>query len=225
MGEKVELTSKDGFEFGAYLAKPSGTPRGGLVLIQEIFGVNSHIRSVVDRYASNGYETIAPFVYDRAVRDYDVGYGPEETDRGRKLREEVGMDKMLFDIEATCEHLKPVGKVGLVGYCLGGSLAWMTACQVPGFSGVVGYYGGMIPAHANEEPKCPVMLHFGEEDKGIPLEGVENIRQATVGKDVEVFTYPGAGHAFNRDGNHAYHEPSAKLAESRTLAFFEKTLG
>lgn len=225
MGTNIELTASDGHVFSAYEARPESAPRGGIVVVQEIFGVNEHIRRVADGYAADGYRVLAPAIFDRAERGVELGYDKSDTDRGAALRKEIALDHMLLDIAECTKALQSAGKVGIVGYCLGGSLAWLAACRLYGLSGAVGYYGGMIAAHLDGKPRIPVMLHFGEEDAGIPLTDVEKIRAAVDLSQVDVFTYPGAGHAFNRDGTARWHEASATLARERTIAFFRDHVG
>lgn len=225
MRANIELTASDGHRFGACEATPVGKPRGGLVVVQEIFGVNPHIRRVADGFAADGYRVIAPALFDRAEPGVEIGYEPADVERGRNLRQEISLDEMLLDIAACGVALAASGKVGLVGYCLGGSLAWLTATRLDGFAAAVGYYGGMVAGHLDEAPRIPMMLHFGEEDGGIPMADVAKIGTAADPRLVQVFTYAHAGHAFNRDGNKAWHEPSAKLARERTLAFLREHVG
>lgn len=221
----ITLAARDGHTFSAYSAAAAGKPRGGLVVVQEIFGVNAHIRSVADGYAADGYAVLAPAIFDRAERGVELGYDPADRDKGIALRGEISLEAMLADIAACRDVLAASGKVGIVGYCLGGSLAWLSACKLDGFAAAVGYYGGMIAANLGERPKIPVMLHFGETDGGIPTSDVDRIRAATDPTLVQVFAYPDAGHAFNRSGSANWHEPSAKLARSRTLAFLNQHVG
>ncbi len=221
----LTLKASDGHQFGAYEAKPSGETRGGLVVMQEIFGVTAHIRRVADGYAADGYHVIAPAIFDRAEREVELDYDKSGIERGRKLREKISIEQMLHDIAACRDVLMPSGKVAVVGYCLGGSLAWLSATRVSGFAAAIGYYGGMIARHLDEKPKCPVLLHFGEEDPSIPMSDVAAIKAAVDPKLVQAFSYAGAGHAFNRDGSHAFHEPSARLARERTLAFLRDHVG
>jgi carboxymethylenebutenolidase len=225
MGETITLTAGDGHKFSAYEERPSGTVRGGLVVVQEIFGVNAHIRRVAGGYAADGYHVIAPGIFDRAEPGIELGYSKPEVDRGVELRKKISTDAMLRDITASLAALGPSGKVGIVGYCLGGSLAWLSALRLPGLTAAVGYYGGTVAANLGEKPRCPVMLHFGEDDGGIPLSDVAKIRAATDPATVKIFTYAGAGHAFNRDGTPVYHGDSAKLARERTLAFLREHVG
>jgi carboxymethylenebutenolidase len=221
----ITLDADDGHRFSAYEATPTASPRGGLVVVQEIFGVNAHIRHVADGYAADGYRVIAPAIFDRVQRGIELGYGRENAAVGVALRQKIALDDMLRDIAACVVALQSAGKVGIVGYCLGGSLAWLAATRIAGLAAAIGYYGGMIAEHRDETPKCPVMLHFGEEDGSITADDVATIRAAVNPKAVQVFTYAGAGHAFNREGNDAYHAPSAMLARELSLAFLQKHLG
>lgn len=220
----ITLAARDGHTFSAWSAAPAGTPRGGLVVVQEIFGVNAHIRGVADGYARDGYAVLAPAIFDRAERDVELGYDKADVDRGIALRGKISLDAMLTDMAACRDALAATGNVGIVGYCLGGSLAWLAACRLPGFAAAVGYYGGMIARHVDETPRVPVMLHFGEADTGIPMSDVDRIRAAADPALAQIFTYP-AGHAFNRAGTQAYHPPSADLARTRTLAFLAEHVG
>jgi carboxymethylenebutenolidase len=221
----IQLTAGDEHTFAAHRADPPGTPRGGVVVVQEIFGVNPHIQSVADGFAADGYQVVAPALFDRAERNVELAYAKPDVERGRDLRQQISLDDMLLDIAASVEAVSAAGKVAVIGYCLGGSLAWLAACRLRGIAAAVGYYGGMIAGHLGEHPRVPVMLHFGETDAGIPLSDVERIQATADRALVEVFTYAGAGHAFNRDGNAAWHGPSAKLARERTLAFLRRHVG
>ena len=222
MGKSIELKAKDGFTLGAYRADPAGKPKGGLVVIQEIFGVNHHMRNVTDAFAAEGYAAVAPALFDRAKRGVEIGYEAADIETGRNLREQVKLEDTLLDLQAAIDNLKGVGKIGVVGYCWGGSLAFLAATRLQGIAAAVGYYGGMIAAHANEKPKVPVMLHFGEQDHGIPMSDVEKVKAAR--PDVEIFAYP-AGHGFSCDERASFHKPSHEQALERTLAFFQKHLG
>ena len=221
MGHMIELTCSDGVKIGAYRAEPARKPKGGIVVLQEIFGVNAHIRSVADRYAALGYLAIAPATFDRVEKNVQIAYGPEDFKKGFELIGKVDHSKTPLDIAAAIEAASEAGKVGLVGFCWGGTLAFASACHQPGLTACVGYYGGNIIQMVNDQVKVPLMLHFGEKDDHIPMETVHKIMEAH--PDVPVYTYP-AGHAFNRDGNEAYHEASAKLAQERSTAFFEARL-
>jgi len=222
MGKTLELKAADGFTLGAYKAEPPGKPKGGLVVIQEIFGVNHHMRNVTDRFAAVGYAAIAPALFDRAKRGVDIGYDEAAMKEGVGLRASIKLEDTLLDIAAAIAALKGSGKIGVVGYCWGGSLAFLAATRLGGISGAVGYYGGMIAAHANEKPKVPLMLHFGEQDHGIPMADVQKIRAAR--PETKIFTYP-AGHGFSCDERASFDEASHELAQQRTLAFFKETLG
>jgi carboxymethylenebutenolidase len=222
MGHWIKLKASDGFELGAWRAEPQGAPRGGVVVVQEIFGVNAHIRSVAEGYAADGYLAIAPAIFDRGERDADFAYGPDGLARGRAIVEKVPREATMRDIAAAVQTAKGAGKVGVVGYCLGGTLAWLAAAEVEGLSAAVGYYGGGVPALKHLKPCVPTMLHFGEKDEHIPVAGVREV--AAAHPDVPIYFYP-AGHAFNRDVGPGYDAPSAALAKSRTLEFFAEHLG
>jgi carboxymethylenebutenolidase len=223
MGAWIKLTACDGFELSAWRAEPQGAPRGGLVVVQEIFGVNAHIRSVADGFAADGYLAIAPAIFDRAEPGFDVGYEPETMARGVALAGKVSREVIQLDVAAAIAAAGGGGKVGIVGYCLGGTVAWVAAALTPGLSAAVGYYGGGVPGLNDLKPRVPTMLHFGEKDQHIPLAGVRQV--AAAHPDTQVFTYPTGGHAFNRYGNAAYDAPSATLARQRTMAFFAANLG
>jgi carboxymethylenebutenolidase len=225
MGKTITLEAADGHRFSAYEKTPSsGIVRAGLVVVQEIFGVNAHIRRVADGYAEAGYRVIAPAIFDREERDVDLGYAPHERDRGLDLMRTIGMDKMVADIAAAVEALQSSGRVGIVGYCLGGTLAWLSAARVDGLACAVGYYGGAIAANLEAKPRVPVMLHFGEDDPSIPPEAVAKIKAAADPALVQIFTYKDAGHAFNRDGTEVFRGEAARVARDRTLAFLSESL-
>ncbi len=217
MGDFISLTSKDGFELSAYRALPGGKPRGGIVVVQEIFGVNRHIRSVADGFADEGYLAVAPALFDRVEKGVELGYGPQDRPKAMELVGKAKMDDALADIASAIEAAKEAGKVGLVGYCWGGTLAFAAACRLSGLAAVVGYYGGGIARMRHEQPKVPLTLHFGEKDEHITRADVDAIRAAH--PDVPIYLYP-AGHAFNCDERSSYDEQSAELARTRTLAFF-----
>jgi carboxymethylenebutenolidase len=221
LGRLLTLTTSDQHRLGAYRAEPQGKPKGGIVVAQEIFGVNSHIRNVCDRLAVAGYVAAAPALFDRFVRDFESGYSPDEVAHARGFLAKIDWGKMLLDIEAGVNEVKSAGPVGVVGFCMGGSVAFLAATRLDGLSAAVAFYGGQIVKYADEKPKCPVQMHFGEQDAGIPLSDVEIIRQKR--PDTEIHIYP-AGHGFNCDERSAYHEPSATLAWQRTLDFLDKTM-
>jgi carboxymethylenebutenolidase len=222
MGETIRLRAADGFELSAYRAAPSGTPRGGLVVIQEIFGVNGHIRRVADGYAADGYLAVAPALFDRIEPGIEIGYGPPDIERGRELKGRSQTEAALRDIAAARDAVAAAGKVGVVGYCWGGYLAWLSATRLDGFAAAVSYYGGGIGSVAGETPRCPVLLHFGEKDHAIPLSEVETVRKAH--PELEIHLYP-AGHGFNCDERGSYDPESARLARERSLAFLRRHLG
>ena len=222
MGETITLTVEDGHKLAAYRVAPKGTPRGGLVVIQEIFGVNSHIKRVTDGFAADGYVALAPAIFDRVERDFAIGYKPEDIERGRGVRGKLPIEDAVKDVRAAVKALAAERlKVGVVGYCFGGTLAWLAATRIDGVACAVGYYGGGIADTAAEKPRCPVLLHWGETDQSIPPEHHARVR--TAHPDLPMHVYP-AGHGFNCDERASYHEPSAKLARQRTLEFFAKHL-
>jgi len=221
MGNWIKLTASDGHQFDGYLAMPSGTPRGGLVVIQEIFGVNRHMRAVADRFAADGYAALAPALFDRVERNVDVGYDEAGIAKGRTVRQGVSYEQAMRDTAAALAHLQRFGKVGIVGYCWGGNIAWLAACHLP-VAAAVGYYGGDIANLLNETPKAPLQLHFGERDQHIPAAAVARIRAAV--PKVPVHTYP-AGHGFNCEERKDYDAASAALAHERTLAHFAAHVG
>ena len=222
MGTTIELSAADGFRISAYRADPAAKPRGGLVIAQEIFGVNSHIRSVCDGYAADGYRVIAPALFDRYEKDIDIGYTPADVARGRELKARAKTDAALLDVAAARDALAASGKVGIAGYCWGGFIAWMSACRLPGFACAVPYYGGGILDAAGETPRCPVLAHFGERDSVLPVAGVRKF--AAEHPEVQVHIYA-ADHGFNCDQRGSYDAPSAKLARERTLAFLREHIG
>jgi carboxymethylenebutenolidase len=218
----INLTAADGYLLSAYRADPAGTPRGGLVVAQEIFGVNSHIRSVCDGYAVDGYRVIAPALFDRYEKGVDIGYAPADIERGRELKAKAATDAALSDVAAARDALAGSGKIGIVGYCWGGFIAWMSACRLSGFACAVPYYGvGLIEA-GGERPRCPVLAHFGERDGMIPVEGVKKF--AAAHPEVQVHIYA-ADHGFNCDQRGSFDAPSAKLARERTVQFLRQHVG
>ncbi len=221
MGEMIQLTCTDGVTIGAYGARPSGAPKGGVVVLQEIFGVNHHIRSVADRFAAAGYLAIAPALFDRVEPGVELGYGVEDRPRAMDLRGRCKLDGALADIEASISVARQGGKVGLVGYCWGGTLAFLGACRLPGVTAAVSYYGAGIAAVATERPRTPLMLHFGAHDKHIPLSDVEKIRSAQ--PTVPVFVYD-ADHGFNCDERESYNKAAADEAGRRTMEFLAAEL-
>jgi len=221
MGQTIQLQAADGHALGAYRADPGGTPRAGLVVCQEIFGVNGHIQDVTDGFAAEGYLAVAPAIFDRVEPGLELDYTAEAVERGRAIRAECGWDGVVRDIAAASAVVQAAGKVGVVGYCWGGSMAWVAACRLD-VAAAVGYYGGQIIQFNDETPKCPTLLHFGETDTTIPPDDVEAIRGAH--PDVPIHVYP-AGHGFNCDRRASFHPESSALARIRTLEFFARHLG
>jgi carboxymethylenebutenolidase len=229
MGTMIELKSADGTLVPAYEARPTGTPKGAVVVIQEIFGVNSHIRNVADGYAAEGYVALAPAAFHRVKPGVELGYAEADMGEGfgyKTAVEALPAPGVMQDIQAAIDHVAKVsgGKVGIVGYCWGGLLTWRAACTLTGLSAAAPYYGGGVTTEAEmaRHPQVPVLAHFADEDKWIPLDTVEAFK--TAHPEVEVQTYA-AHHGFNCDQRGAWHAPSAQLARERTLAFFAKHLG
>jgi carboxymethylenebutenolidase len=220
LGKQFTLTASDSFKLGAYRADPAGTPKGGMVVIQEIFGVNQHIRAVCDRLASEGYAAVAPALFDRQIKDYQSGYTPPEIEKSRTFVAKPDWDAMMRDTDAAIKEIKGAGPVGIIGFCMGGTIAFLAATRLSGLSASVAYYGGRIVAFADEKPKCPVQMHFGEKDASIPLTDVETIKQKR--SDTEIYVYNDAGHGFHCDERGSFHKPSCDLAWQRTTAFLAK---
>lgn len=218
MGETIELTAGDSHKLGAYRAGTASAAHG-LVVVQEIFGVNHHMRAVCDEFAASGYAVIAPALFDRVERGVELGYGPDDVSRGRDMRTKVPEAGIVADIEAAAKALgtKPIG---IVGYCWGGTVAWWGATRSHAFKAAVGWYGGGIAGTRSEHPNCPVQLHFGEKDAGIPLSDVEAIRAAQPG--VEILIYEGAGHGFGCTERGSFKPDARDLALQRTLAFLQR---
>jgi carboxymethylenebutenolidase len=211
MGHSIQLNTSRMHCIGAWLAQPSGAPLGGIVVAQEIFGVNPHIRSVIDRYAEAGYTAIAPAFFDHVESGVEFGYDAESFKRGRALAGEVGLEQALADVASAAESIASAGRIGCVGYCWGGTVALLAAMRL-GLP-AVSYYGARNVAFLDETPRAPLMFHFGARDESIPPEAVERHRASL--PDAEVHVYP-AGHAFNRDVDPlAWDETSARLAFER----------
>ena len=220
MGQQVNLNTSGMQCIGAYLAKPTGATRGGIVVVQEIFGVNAHVRSVADGFAALGYTAIAPAFFDHVETGVELDYGDDGFKRGRELVAQIGFDRAIEDVASAAESIRSAGRTGVVGYCWGGSVALLAATRLA--LPAVSYYGARNVAFLGETPRAPVQFHFGEKDTSIPPEAVQKHRE--VYPDMEVFTYP-AGHAFNRDVDPGHYDaPSARLALDRTLAFFNRHL-
>jgi carboxymethylenebutenolidase len=218
----IELKPEGAGPIRAWRADPTGKPRGGIVVIQEIFGVNSHIRSVADRFAAEGYLAVAPGIFEHVEPKFDVGYDAQSRERGIAIMGKVDREQMVRDVAAAIEVAKEGGKVAVVGFCLGGTVAWGAAGRLSGLSAAVGYYGGGIIGLKDLKPKVPTLLHFGDKDQHIPIPGVKEV--AAAHRDVEVHIYH-ADHGFNCDQRESYDAPSAKLAWTRTIAFLRKHVG
>jgi carboxymethylenebutenolidase len=222
VGQDIKLTASDNFQLGAYRADPTGAPRGAAVVIQEIFGVNHHIRSICDRLAKEGYVAVAPSIFDRTSPNFQCGYSPDEIAEARKFVANPDWEAMLRDTQAAIDSVKSAGPVGIIGFCLGGSVAYVAATRLSGLKAAIGYYGGAVVRFADEKPQVPTQLHFGEKDAGIPLTDVEAIKAKR--PDVEVFVYPGAQHGFSCDERASYDKASADIAWPRSMEFFAKHL-
>jgi carboxymethylenebutenolidase len=224
MGTTISLTSSDGFELAAYRAEPEGRARGGVVVVQEIFGVNGHIRSVADRYAAAGYLAIAPAIFDRERPGIELGYTPEDIEVGRGIAM-GGLDfaKVVMDVEAAGVAAREAGRVGVVGYCYGGRVTAAAAIQLPEvFDAASSYYGGGVVGLIDKTPAVPMIMHFGERDHAIPMEDVDKVIAAW--PDVTVYVYD-AEHGFNCDQRGSFSAVPAAIAQARTFRFFDDKLG
>ncbi len=223
MSETVKLRTSDGHDLGAYVARPDGEPIAGLVVVQEIFGVNSHIRSVADGYADDGFLAIAPALFDRVERDVELSYTGEDRNKAMELMRKLTPEGALEDVAAALAWVREDSgkpKAGVIGYCYGGNIAWRSAATLDP-QAVVGYYAGGIGQVADQTPRCPVMLHFGKQDTHIPAEQVEKVHAAH--PEVQIFWYD-AGHAFNCDQRESYQPEAARIARERSVEFLKKHL-
>jgi len=221
MSEFTTIMARDGHEFRAWLAPPPGKPQGAVVVVQEIFGVNSHIRSVADGYAAEGYVAIAPCLFDRVRKGIELGYSQSEIQEGFGYMQQLKAEETLKDLAAAIAVVRHAGPVGMVGYCWGGKMTYMSACELP-LAGGVAYYGGSTTQCLDKKPKCPMMYHFGEQDTHIPLSDVDKIKAANPQGIFHI--YAGAGHGFNCDQRGSYNPQAAALARERSLAFFAEHL-
>jgi carboxymethylenebutenolidase len=221
MGRKLSLTAVDGHRLGAYRADPVGTPRGRVVVIQEIFGVNRHIRSVCDRLAEAGYVALAPQIFDRITPNFETGYSEMEVAKAREFIAKIDWAKVMEDTQAAYNALKREGPVAILGFCMGGSVAYLASARIEGLAAAVCYYGGQIIRYIDEKPSCPVQMHFGENDSHIPLSDIETMRKKR--PEAEIHVYPGAGHGFHCDERGSYEAKSAKQAWDRSLAFLSRS--
>ncbi|MBB2204537.1 dienelactone hydrolase family protein [Gluconacetobacter takamatsuzukensis] len=222
MNQTITLTASDGHTLSAYTAGPANAPRA-LVVVQEIFGVNHHIRTVADGFAAEGYRVIAPALFDRAQRGVELAYDQEGVQKGLDLRAAIPPEATLRDIVAAAHALRrEPAHTGIIGYCWGGTIAWQAACRTDDFGAAIGWYGGGIAAERTLQPHCPVELHFGETDSAIPLSDIAAIRAAH--PDLAIYTYPDAGHGFGCSERGSFNAPAAALARTRSLAFFDRLL-
>jgi carboxymethylenebutenolidase len=222
LGTQISLTASDGFKLGGYRADPQGKPKGGLVVIQEIFGVNHHIRNVCDRFAALGYASVAPAVFDRISPNFECGYTPAEVENARGYIAKIDWAAMMRDTAAAIDAVKSAGKVGIVGYCMGGTVAFLAAGKLDGLSCAIGYYGGAIAKNVDTKPKVPTLLHFGDQDQSIPMSDVAIVKEKR--PDCEIYVYH-AGHGFSCDERGSYNEAAHKEALGRTTAWLTKYVG
>lgn len=220
MGKMIRLKAKDGHELDAYLAEPTGTPRGGLVVVQEVFGVTNHIKRVADQYAAQGYRAIAPAMFDRIQRNLTLDYS--EVQQGLEYMRQLKWPNTLADLEAAANEIRGAGSAAVVGYCWGGTVAHVAASELP-FAAAVSYYGGGVAKMLDKQPQCPILYHFGDQDASIPLPDVEKIKNAN--PQAPLFVYPGAGHGFNCDERGSYSAKDAQLAFERSVEFLNEQAG
>jgi carboxymethylenebutenolidase len=220
LGKQFTLVAADKHQLGAYRADPQGAAQGGIVVIQEIFGVNPHIRAVCDRLAGEGYAAVAPALFDRTQPNFECGYTPDEIANARKFVANPDFPAMLRDTQAAIDELKKDGPVGILGFCMGGTVAFLAATEATGLSAAVCYYGGHIIKMVDRKPKCPTQMHFGEKDASIPMSDIETIKAKHA--ESEIFTYADAGHGFNCDERGSHNEAAAKLAWQRSMDFLRK---
>ncbi len=220
MSNYITLKTDDNHTFQAFISQPEHEVKGGIIIIQEIFGVNKHIREICHLYSKNGYLTIAPCLFDREKEMIELSYDIAGVNEGRRLKE-LFNDKSLYEIESSINYVRAAGKIGIIGYCWGGSLSWKAACKYDALSSSIVYYGGEVPKLKNLKPKCPVMCHFGEFDESIPIDDV--VEFVKINKKVNVFTYP-ADHGFNCNHRSQYNQKCSEIAFNRTMKFLEKNI-
>lgn len=220
MGHTMDLTASDGHQLSAYVAEPEGKARATVVILQEIFGVNRHIRAVADKFAAEGFRAVAPALFDRVERGVEMGYDQESLEHGKALMGQIALDDAVRDVAAAADWAAP-DKVAVVGYCWGGTVAWAAATRLDGLTAAVSFYGGGVPGLAAETPNCPIELHFGETDHSIPMDRVEAFRAAQ--PDLPVHLYP-AGHGFACAERASYHEESDRVAHRRAVEFLNRHL-
>lgn len=219
----IKLKARDGHQLDAYVARPAATPRGGVVVVQEMYGLNTYLQAVCEFYAAHGYVAIAPALYDRHRPGLVFDYSKEDHDRAQQVYKNWNFDLALDDMDAARDAVAAEGRVGLVGFCWGGTLAWLAACRRD-YACAVAYYGSMMPDYATEPSRCPVIAHIGDQDTTMPPRRIDSFRQAQ--PTVPVYIYAGAQHGFdNRDRLPRYHEKACREAREHTLAFFAKHIG
>jgi len=219
---QIILKASDGHTLGAYRADPEGAPKGGIVVVQEIFGVNSHIRSICDRLAAQGYAAIAPAIFDRFEREFETGYTPQNIEHAKTLIPKFDMGKCLLDVAAARDALASTGKVGIIGFCLGGSVAFAAATKLDGFAAASSFYGGMSNRFAGDKARCPVQFHYGADDAGIPPENYNEVR--TKQPQAEFHLHENAGHGFHCDQRGSFAPEASARAWKHTLDFFARHL-
>jgi len=217
MGKMIRLKAKDGHELDAYLAQPKGQAKGGIVVVQEIFGVTNHIKRVADQYAAKGYKAVAPAMFDRIQRNLTLGYS--DVQKGIEYMQQLKWPQTLADLEAAASEARAAGSASVVGYCWGGTVAHVAASELE-LDAAVSYYGGGVAKMLDKKPRCPILYHFGDQDASIPLPDIEKIKQANPASPL--FVYPGAGHGFNCDERGSYSAKDAKVAFDRSIEFLDK---
>lgn len=223
MGTSIELNTSDGHTLGAYKATPDGSPKGGVVVIQEIFGVNQHIKNVTDEFAKNGFVAVAPALFDRTEKGLELGYGQDDFQKGKETRGSLNDEGIQNDVQAAIDEASKAGKVGIVGYCFGGYVSWLAACKCSGLSAASTFYGGGIHAKREDTPKVPVIFNFGDNDGGIPLGQVHDIKEAN--PEIPCYVYDEAGHGFCCDDRESYNQGACERAHKRTLDHFASHVG
>ena len=220
MGKMIRLQAADGHELDAYVVEPKGKAKGGIVVVQEIFGVTNHIKRVADQYAAKGYKVVAPAMFDRVERDVELAYS--EIEKGREYMRQLQWPGTLADVEAAAKEVRGAGRVAVVGYCWGGTVAHVAASDLD-VDAAVSYYGGGVAKMLDKKPRCPIVYHFGDKDASIPLPDIERIEHAN--PSGPVYVYAGAGHGFNCDERASYSAEDAQLAFERSLEFLNAHLG
>ena len=220
MGKMIRMKAKDGHELDAYVAEPKGKAKGGIVVVQEIFGVTNHIKRVADQFAAKGYKVVAPAMFDRVERNVTLEYS--EIEKGRGYMQRLQWPNTLADVQAAVDEVRRAGNVAVVGYCWGGTVAHVAASELD-LDAAVSYYGGGVAKMLDKKPQCPIMYHFGDQDASIALPDIEKIKKAVPNSPLHV--YAGAGHGFNCDERGSYSAKDAKVAFERSVEFLNEELG